>query len=276
MNRKINEQEQTEGNSQDTIWLNAIVIAFGIIMVIVLGVYKLWKYIYDVIGIPGTVVLILILTYILIRQMNKKSEQTKLEIQKNERFYYDNLNLEKDIRRADPNFTESIFLTWSKEVFIQLQQAWTKRDWNKIRPFESDEIFNQHKTQIEDYIRNKQINVREKISIPRCRIKHYCPKSTYEILKVDMLVVMRDYVVDEETKKVIEGKRNKNKRYRYELSFIRTKGVKTKKVLSTKIATNCPNCGAPSNISSLGECKYCDTIITTGKYDWVLANIMHI
>ena len=36
---------------------------------------------------------------------------------------------------------------------------------------------------------------------------------------------------------------------------------------------NCPNCGAPTEITSSGKCEYCKSIITTGDHDWVLSDI---
>ena len=36
---------------------------------------------------------------------------------------------------------------------------------------------------------------------------------------------------------------------------------------------NCPNCGAPTQITSAGRCEYCGSVITTGEYNWVLSNL---
>ena len=33
---------------------------------------------------------------------------------------------------------------------------------------------------------------------------------------------------------------------------------------------SCPNCGAPTKITSSGKCEYCGSIITTGEHGWVL------
>ena len=33
----------------------------------------------------------------------------------------------------------------------------------------------------------------------------------------------------------------------------------------------CPNCGAPTKITSSGKCEYCGSVITIGSHDWVLA-----
>ena len=37
------------------------------------------------------------------------------------------------------------FKAFAKTTFIKLQNAWTARDWKIIRPFESNELFEQHK-----------------------------------------------------------------------------------------------------------------------------------
>ena len=35
---------------------------------------------------------------------------------------------------------------------------------------------------------------------------------------------------------------------------------------------NCPNCGAPIKINTIGECDYCGSTITNGDFGWVLNN----
>ena len=60
------------------------------------------------------------------------------------------------------------------------------------------------------------------------------------------------------------------------LDLIRKKGVKTKEGLSNMSTTNCPNCGAPTQITSAGQCEYCGSVITTGEHDWVLTDIHSI
>ena len=39
---------------------------------------------------------------------------------------------------------------------------------------------------------------------------------------------------------------------------------------------NCPNCGAPTQITSSGKCEYCGSIITTGEHSWALSNLERI
>jgi len=74
-------------------------------------------------------------------------------------------SIANNIRQNDPNFSEDVFIGWAREVFMKIQQAWNDRNWKIIRPFESQELFNQHSQQLEEYIRNNKINKVEKICV---------------------------------------------------------------------------------------------------------------
>ena len=60
------------------------------------------------------------------------------------------------------------------------------------------------------------------------------------------------------------------------MTFNRKHGVKTEIGRSNKSTTNCPNCGAPTEITSAGQCEYCGSVITTGEHDWVLSDIRSV
>ena len=182
----------------------------------------------------------------------------------------------KNIQVNDPNFSEDAFIGWAREVFMKIQQAWNDRDWKVIRPFETQELFNQHNQQLEEYIKNNKINKIEKISIRYCGLKSYRVDGDKEVLVVELHATMRDYVVDAKTNEVLESDPNRNWFMKYDMTFNRKKGVLTEAGRSNKSTTNCPNCGAPTEITSSGQCEYCKSIITTGEHDWVLSNIVSI
>lgn len=181
-----------------------------------------------------------------------------------------------EIQAIDPNFSADKFTAWVREVFIKLQQAWSDRDWKKIRPFESEELFSLHNSQLEEYIRGNKINMIEKIGIKTCSLVSFAEDGDKEVVKVRLSAVMRDYVIDATTRKVLESDPNKDWNMTYLMTFNRKKGVKTQEGLSNKSTTNCPNCGAPTEITSAGQCSYCGSVITTGEHDWVLTDIHSI
>jgi predicted lipid-binding transport protein (Tim44 family) len=180
------------------------------------------------------------------------------------------------IREIDPKFSSDAFLGWCREVFLKIQQAWSDRKWEEIRPFESNELFSQHNAQLEEYIKNNKINKIEKIAIKKVSLQSFKIDGDKEVLIVNLDAVMRDYVIDEKTNKVLESNPNKDWYMKYEMVFNRKAGVKTEPGLSNKSVTNCPNCGAPTEITSSGKCEYCKSIITTGEHDWVLSDIKSI
>jgi len=182
-------------------------------------------------------------------------------------------NVGETIRQSDPAFSDEKFIAWTNEVFLKLQAAWTARDWKVIRPFESEELFAQHSQQLQEYINNKKINVIERIAIQNTCLINYAVDGDKEKLVVDLHAVMRDYIIDENTRAVLESDPNRDWHMKYHLTFARKVGVKTDPGTSNKSTTNCPNCGAPTEITSAGQCEYCRSVITTGEHDWVLINI---
>ena len=182
-------------------------------------------------------------------------------------------NVEAQIREIDPMFSAENFMSFAREVFVKLQYAWMDREWEKIRPFESNELFEQHKEQLQYLIDKNQINVMERICVRHTHLNSFRQDGDKEILVMTLKSAMKDYTIDAITKKVVQGDPNEDVYMTYTLTFMRKAGVKTKEGTDKKSTTNCPNCGAPTKITSSGKCEYCGSIITTGEHDWVLSGL---
>lgn len=186
---------------------------------------------------------------------------------------YDNYGIVERIRCVDANFSKVKFESFAKETFIKLQNAWTERDWEKIRPFETPELFAQHKAQLDGYIKNNQINVMDRICVNDMNLVSFSKEGDKDVLVVDLDTRMSDYIIDAKTKAVIKGDKEKEYYHTYTLTFTRTSGNVTQKGEKGLKTTNCPNCGAPTTITSAGRCEYCNSIITTEDHGWVLASL---
>ena len=174
------------------------------------------------------------------------------------------------IRETDKFFNDEKFLSWAKTSFIKLQNAWTDRDWEAIRPIESESLFEQHSKQLKGYIDRKQINKMDRISVNYAELVSYATDNEKDTLIVALNSSMNDYIIDEVTGNVIKGDKDRRITNTYKLTFIRKKGVLTSEGTDKVNTTNCPNCGAPTTITSSGKCEYCGSVITTGDHDWVL------
>ena len=177
------------------------------------------------------------------------------------------------IQAVDPAFSADKFIGFAREVFMTIQAAWTAKDWRPIRPFESETLFNTHKQQLDEYIRLGKTNVVEKIGIKHCSLHSFQQDGDKEVLVVWLNAVMRDYVIDDATKNVLESDPNRDWYMQYEMVFNRKAGVKTDPGRKGNAVTNCPNCGAPTEVTSSGQCSYCGSVITNGEHDWVLTDI---
>lgn len=243
-------------------------------------IYILFELFGPIPGIIVLIVLVILFFYLkkkgklqnIMNQINKATNNTA-----NQKTGIDNtVQVAEEIRKIDPNFSEDKFIGWAREVFVKIQQAWSERNWKIIRPFESEELFSQHNAQLEEYIKNNKINKIEKINVNYCALREFKIDGDKEVLVIELHAIMRDYVIDATTNKVLESDPNKDWHMNYLMTFNRKVGVKTEKGVSNKSTTNCPNCGAPTEITSAGQCEYCKSVITTGEHDWVLSDITSI
>lgn len=172
------------------------------------------------------------------------------------------------LKKDDLDFSKNEFNAFAKDVYIKLQEAWEAKDWSAIRPFETEELFSIHSKQLEEYIQNETTPHLDKQEILSCQLADYEIDGKYQYLTVKLSATLLAFLTDKNGN-VINGS-PKNRVYReYKLVFKRTNGVKT--VADTKTnTTNCPNCGAPNKITSSGVCEFCNSLITTGDYGWVL------
>lgn len=177
------------------------------------------------------------------------------------------------LQEADKYFNQEKFLAWTKDLFVKLQTAWSKRDLSEMRPYETEDLFEQYNKQIQQYIDKKQFNIMDRIAVNYANLYSFEQDDDKDILQVVLNSSMADYIIEEGTDKIILGDKTTRRTKSYLLTFIRKKGVVTAESTDEVKTTNCPNCGAPTKITSSGKCEYCGSVITTGSHDWVLSNL---
>lgn len=108
--------------------------------------------------------------------------------------------VEARVKEVDTLFNKEDMESWAKDVFIKLQNAWTKRDWSIIRPFETNELFEQHSAQLQEYIDKKIINVMDRISVTYARLYNFKQTGDKDVLEIVLKSCMKDYIIDEKTR----------------------------------------------------------------------------
>ena len=178
----------------------------------------------------------------------------------------------RELKRLDPYFDEESFLSQAKAVYLHLQSAWTEKDWASVRNLESQSLYEQHRTQLQEHIRAKTTNVLERVCVEDSKIKDFYPNPQgHDRLEVILSSTMRDYIKDDETGRIIEGDPSKELFTVYRMNFIRVHGAQTEGIAKDDVSSDhCPNCGAPLTIDSGSKCEYCQASLIRTAQDWVL------
>lgn len=142
---------------------------------------------------------------------------------------------------------------------------------NLARAFVTDSVLRRFNMQLEEYRQNKTYNKLEGLTLDDVTTLDIILDANIERIDIHITATAKDYIVDG-AGKYVSGDNKQFITWDEKWGFVRNTGVKTdaeKSVFSEK----CPNCGAPLKVDTTGECEYCRSNITTGKFDWVLSEI---
>lgn len=192
------------------------------------------------------------------RKLNKQQEHQKMQ---------EALNA---LKLRDERFTQEAFLQRTNKAFIALQEAWSNQDLGKVNQFISDGINERFSLQIEMQKAEGYRNLMENILVQNSKIVGVFSDSHFDTIHVEIIARADDYDVSLSTGKRI--RKNSSDSFTEYWSFLRKPGAQT---LQGKGLVDgfCPNCGAALELSDTGKCENCDSILTSGEYDWVLAEI---
>ena len=134
-------------------------------------------------------------------------------------------------------------------------------DYDSMRKSVTDEMYNMYKTQLTTLSVKKQTNVMKDFGLLGFNIVGMEIKDKTVSLTVTMQVECFDYIVNKEGR-VLRGTDKRKVIYNYAMTF--NKGISEKQ-------NKCPNCGAPLENVNSSECPYCNSVIISENYDWVLS-----
>ena len=165
------------------------------------------------------------------------------------------------IKQVLPDFDSSAFRMQVFSMYKKIEIAWMNFDYENLRKYTTDELYNQNHSQLIALQVKKQKNIMKDFELKSFEIVGMERIENTIALKVRMTVECFDYVVDKENK-VVRGTDKQKMVYDYEMTFV--KGMDTK-------VNKCPNCNAPLENVNSSVCPYCDSVIISNNYDWVLS-----
>jgi hypothetical protein len=167
---------------------------------------------------------------------------------------------------AHPKFRWEAFELRVRAIATELQDAWTARDWERVRPLETESLFQMHRYWIDAYQRQRLRNIVADFRVMTVEPVKIDSDAFYEAITVRIYAEGRDHTVDE-SGRTVAGSGLQIRRWTEYWTLIRTRTATD----ATKLA--CPNCGAPVAVGVTGICTFCGGKVTSGDFDWVLSRI---
>ena len=177
------------------------------------------------------------------------------------------------IKQRDPAFDQEVFLQRVINGFVTTQHAWSEQDLRLCRAFVSDGV----RERFELYIAmQKAENIRNRmkdVEVDHCEIVSVTSDSHFDTIHVRIRASAISYNEDLTSGKRVSGNSARTPITFTEVwSFSRRPGATTN-VEASVLQGRCPNCGGPVKIVDKAECTQCQSIVNSGQYDWVLAEI---
>lgn len=178
------------------------------------------------------------------------------------------IDVEAQMKESDPAFNLEEFKATASNNWLKVQEAWESRDWTTIRPIESNDLFERHNQQLKEFIDKDWYPHLDEQSVNEVEVVDRNLTDSYESLTVKLSASLIDYTTDAGDN-IVRGSQSERRFRDYKLVFIRTAGMTTE-IAGGQATTNCPNCSAPTAVTSSGQCEYCKSVITNGDYGWAL------
>ena len=179
--------------------------------------------------------------------------------------------------KLDPNFNASTLCERASNLYVQMQNGWTAKDIEPLRPYFTDVLFTQEERSLKALIRKGETNHVERIAVLDVTPRGFHQTAGEDHIMLRLRTRITDYTVNDKTQEVIRGSRDAEKFMTYEWDLMRPTGTFTSKDGNTAVKhITCPNCGAPLDINASARCQYCHSVIQQQAQDWVISAIKGI
>lgn len=119
------------------------------------------------------------------------------------------------IKLVRPDFDEYDFISYTKELYLELQNAWMDKYWERVRHLEIESLFHQHNMQLKEYIDNHITNHLDRVCVDRVVIKSFKRSDDHDVIKV----VLSSYMYDD-IGELIQGDSTEHLYTVYNMEFI--------------------------------------------------------
>ena len=180
-----------------------------------------------------------------------------------------------DLAVTDPSFDANAMQEKISNLYVQMQNCWTDKNIESLRPYFTDAFFTQMERQLNGLKSRGLTNHVDRIAVLGVNLRGFYKQGGDEHLIVELRTRIVDYTVQDSDKKLVSGDRNREKFMTYEWDMCRAEGSVTTREGAMQ-SVYCPRCGAPLSINTTAKCPYCGRVVTLDEHDWALCAIKGI
>lgn len=176
----------------------------------------------------------------------------------------------RSLGMRDPSFNWQQFTGRLMHMFHEIQAGWSAIDESRLRPFETDTLFDAHRYWLQRYRDSGTRNVLTDVRVSRMEVAKVEHDAYFDAITTRIFASMKESTVDAQGK-VIAGNPQKDRFFTEYWTLVRRSD---RAHGSAREPHQCPSCGAPlDKINQHGICGYCGSKVVSGDFDWVLAII---
>lgn len=179
------------------------------------------------------------------------------------------------LKQRDPAFDEDQLLERTRAIFLEIQEAWFRRRLGDVRHFMSDGLHRRFHV-LQDLMKAEgRRDALADVRVQSARILEAKRTEGFDVVTVSIAAEIRDTevpaTVDDEAARAAALRAPKTSFVEL-WTFVRRPGATTREGFDAG-AGRCPNCGAPFDRGATNTCAYCNAIVNSGQYSWVLSEI---
>lgn len=169
---------------------------------------------------------------------------------------------DKNIHDIDPELNIQEFNKLGYEIYKEIQDAWMNFDYDKLRKYTTDEIYNMYTMQLDALNVKGEKNIMKDFVLVNSYISNIYIQNGVETIDLILTTNFYDYVVDS-NQRVVRGSDKFKLEITYKLTFV--------KIVGANDNNFCPNCGAKLEDKASTKCPYCNSVIVSDNYTWVMS-----
>lgn len=131
------------------------------------------------------------------------------------------------LKEKDPAFNEPALLERIGNLYVQMQDAWQSKNFEPMRAFMTDALFNQMARQLDELKRQGLTNYVDRIAVLDSFISRYYQEDDNDVLVIRLSTRICDYTVRDDTGELVRGNKTRELFMTYDWKLIRQKDRKT-------------------------------------------------